>query len=309
MATKKRGRTNSAILTERDVALLVSLYKFRYLSLGQVERLHFASGQTAGRRVRRLRTAGVVDDFRVPGVDERLVRLTPQGLALVAEHLGVSVGDLGDMPTRTRPKDYYFVRHFLAASDFRITLTEACATRADTTLLGFLPEHLGVRTDGGVQKYLRDVIADVTRPGAKITHTPDAVFALERIGRSALFFLEIDRGTEGISDPERGFAKTLRFYLNYLASGGYQRYQADFGVGEPFTAFRVLVVTSAGKRLENIRAVGGVLRFEPASAKRFIWLAESGDVSTDTLLGPMWRSLDPNDERRYAIVTGTERAG
>jgi hypothetical protein len=306
VATKKT-KSNGTVLTERDVALLVSLYRYRYLSLPQVERLHFASEQTAGRRVRRLRAAGVVDDFRVPGVDERLVRLTPQGLALVAEHLRVTIDDLGDVPTRTRPKDYYFVRHFLATSDFRIALTEACEKRGDTTLLGFLPEHLGVRTEGGVQKYLRDVIADATRPGAHVTHTPDAVFALERAGRSALFFLEIDRGTEGISDPERGFAKTLRFYLNYLKTAGYQRYQTDFRVTEPFAAFRVLVVTSSEKRLENIRAVGGAMRFEPVSAKRFIWLAESAALTAGALLGPLWRSLDPTDERRYAIITDAER--
>jgi len=146
----------------------------------------------------------------------------------------------------------------------------------------------------------------VTRPGAKVTHTPDAVFALERGGRSALFFLEIDRGTEGISDPEHGFAKTLRFYLNYLKAAGYQRYQADFKVAEPFAAFRVLVVTSSEKHLENIRAVGGAMRFEPLSAKRFIWLAEGGAVSVGTLLGPVWRSVDPLDERRYAIIADAE---
>jgi hypothetical protein len=69
----------------------------------------------------------------------------------------------------------------------------------------------------------------------------------------------------------------------------------------------VLVVTSSEKRLENIRAVGGAMRFEPMSAKRFIWLAESAALTADALLGPIWNSLDPADERRYAIITDGER--
>jgi uncharacterized protein YjiK len=45
-----------------------------------------------------------------------------------------------------------------------------------------------------------------------INYTPDGVFALEKNNRTALFFLEIDRGTEVLSNPEKGFSKAINFY-------------------------------------------------------------------------------------------------
>jgi hypothetical protein len=57
---------------------------------------------------------------------------------------------------------------------------------------------------GFVKKYIRDSVG-------KYSHTPDAVFALEKEGNAALFFLEIDRGIEVVSDPEKGLLKAVVF--------------------------------------------------------------------------------------------------
>ena len=261
-------------LTERDHALLVSLLKYRYLSSHQVERLHFTSHQTAARRLRLLARAGYVTLFRVCGIEEEVVSLAEPGARIVADDLLITFQDLGWCLRREDPKDYHFMKHFLLAGDFRITLTQACATTADLQLLGFIPEHLSERgaPKGILQKYVRDVVADIAHPGEKVVHTPDAVFALARDGGAALFFLEIDRGIETLADVEHGFPKTIRFYLNYMVSGGYQRYVADLGVSGAFKGFRVLVLTASSRRLQNIRALCGRLRFEPANTKRFLWL-------------------------------------
>ncbi|MFH1681497.1 MAG: replication-relaxation family protein [Candidatus Eisenbacteria bacterium] len=297
------GRKPRLVLTERDMDLLLSVYKYRYLSTSQLQGLHFPSLQTTNRRLRLLADGGFLSTFRSPGIDERLVMLAKKGAEAVAETLLVPFEALGWEGGRREPKDYYFLRHFLAVGDFRIALTRACERMPDVKLLGFIPEHLGEKKPrGGVQKYIREVVADIDRPRGKIAHTPDGVFALEKGGRAALFFLEVDRGTEVLTNPERGFLKTLRFYLNYLVSEEYQRYREDFGVGEPFKAFRVLVVTSSAKRLENIRTVGGRVDFRPAHAKRFIWLVDEGGVSEETAFSSIWSSLDPEDGKRYAIA-------
>ena len=133
-------------------------------------------------------------------------------------------------------------------------------------------------------------------------HTPDGVFALRKGGSAALFFLEVDRGTESLRHPQRGFAKTLRFYLSYLVREGYQRYKDDFGLEKPFRAFRVLIVTTSVKRLENIRKVGAALAVRPAHAKRFLWLAPEGAVAEETIFAPIWVPLDAEDQTRYAIA-------
>ena len=95
----------------------------------------------------------------------------------------------------------------MAINDFRITLVQACAN-SPLKLLGFIPEYIGEKTkEGFVKKYIRDKVSEYS-------HTPDAVFALEKDGKPALFFLEIDRGIEIVSDPEKGFLKCVVFYLN-----------------------------------------------------------------------------------------------
>jgi len=294
----------NVVLTERDEALLESLLQYRYLSTTQLQRLHFPSLQTATRRLRLLAELDLVDSFRAPGVDERLIMLKDKGARLVADRLDVPLEQL-NWKIRRQPKDYLFLKHFLATGDFRIALTKACRRRPGLTLLGFIPEHLGEKNSkGNVKKYIRDVVADAAHRGRRIVHTPDAVFALERNGTPALFFLEIDRGTEVLNDAERGVLKAFRFYLKYLLAKDvpYQRYQDDFGARQAFKGFRVLFVTTSKKRLENMRALGSQLDIKPASAKRFLWLTTAESVDEVRILGQVWASLDVQDGSDYGIV-------
>ena len=299
---RKSGKEGAVILTERDRELLVSLLKFRYLSTTQVQRLHFASEQTATRRLRLLETAGYLTTFTPTASADRLVTLARRGAEIVAERLAMPIGELGWDAKREQPKDYLFLKHFLAASDFRIALTQACAAREDTLLLGFIPEHVVDGAAGSdLKKHVRDVTTDAMDARQKISHAPDAVFALQRGESSALFFLEVDRGTEVLSNPDRGVLKTVRFYLSSLVSGSYRRYQQEFGVARPFRAFRALFVVSSAERLENICAICGSARFDPEHAKRFVWLTTADALADPGLLSRGWRSLDPQDARIYRL--------
>jgi hypothetical protein len=93
----------------------------------------------------------------------------------------------------------------------------------------------------------------------------------------------------------------MRFYLQYLSSGGYRRLQGEFGCGE-LRGFRVLFITSSPKRLENIRQRCGAIPFEPTVAKRFIWLATQTVLKDEHLLEHEWCSLDPSDPSLYTIA-------
>ncbi len=285
--------------TERDSSLLVDLYKHRFLTIEQIQRLHFPSMQTAYRRMRLLKAAGYVSSFTVANIDESIFMPSQQGLQAVAEALGVDREQLKWVETKTKPRDYYFMRHFLAINDFRITLRLACEA-SGIRLLGFIPDYYGEKTDkGGVTKYIRDVICDIANDRGEVSHTPDGVFALERNGKQALFFLEIDRGTEVVSDPDKGVLKSVRFYANYLLEGTYQRYVKDFGVPE-FKGFRSLYVTTTNIRLANIRQAAGAL-LVPAKAKRFTWITTSDKLTQSTMFTPIWCSIDPTDDSRYQI--------
>jgi len=286
--------------TGRDSALLVDLYKHRFLTIEQIQRLHFPSMQTAYRRMRLLKAAGYVSAFTVANIDESIFMPSLQGLQAVAEALGVDREQLKWVGTKAKPRDYYFMRHFLYINDFRITLRLACEA-SGIRLLGFIPDYYGEKTDkGGVTKYIRDVVCDIASEHKDVSHTPDGVFALERNGKQALFFLEIDRGTEIVSDPTKGVSKAIRFYAEYLLTGKYQRYAKDFAV-EQFKGFRTLLITSSVVRVENIRRAVADLPVEE-KAKRFFWLSTFEQVGSEGLLSSIWKSSLQSDQLRHSLI-------
>jgi|GEM_PF-1153323 len=287
-------------LTERDIRLLVDLYKMRYLSVSEINRLCFPSEQTTYRRLRLLKSHNLLKSFNAPGVDESIYYLAKGGAELVAANLQVTMTELGWKEAVSVPKDYYFLKHFLAINDFRISLTRSCDS-SSVSLLGFIPEHLGVRTSkGGMMKYIRDIVSDVRRTRDDIRHTPDAVFALQNQGKAALFFLEIDRGTEIVSNVEKGVLRSVRFYVSYLASGKYQRYARDFRVDQ-FRGFRTLYVTTSHQRVENIRTTASEFA-APQKAKQLLWISTFGDIEKRGPLDDVWLCLDKSEPRRFAIL-------
>ena len=286
-------------MTERDVALLVDIYKYRYLTISQFQQLHFPSLQTAYRRTKILKRDGCISGFNVANTDEGIFSLTAKGLDIVASALGVDRVDLKWNEAKEKPKDYYFMRHFIAINDFRSAMRQACE-QSTLRLLGFIPDYYGEKTDkGGVTKYIKDMICDVANEREKVSHTPDAVFALEKDGRAALFFLEIDRGTEVVAAPRRGVLKYLRFYASYLVDGKYQRYARDFAV-EGFKGFRTLIVTSTQARLLSIRRASTEMDVPP-KAKRFLWVTTEDKITPDKVFTPIWKSIDSEDSTTYRI--------
>jgi hypothetical protein len=239
-----------------------------------------------------LKRAGLVKTFNAPAITERIFHLDNQGAKLVAAELDTEVAELSWYRYSKTPKDYYYLRHFLAINDFRILLTQACV-ETPITLLGFIPEYIGEKTkQGHVKKYLRDSIKEYS-------HTPDGVFALEKDGNAAIFFLEIDRGLETVSDSEKGFMKCVIFYLNYFVGRKYERFQTDFGTS--FKSFRTLVITPSDKRLQHMREAVSNYNFTPPQAKRFIWGTTEEKATKQLLFESIWQSMDAADQTQYKI--------
>jgi hypothetical protein len=280
------------LVTSRDTAILLDLYHYRYLSFSQLARLHFPSHSSAYQRLRILKRERLVKTFHAPAIAERIFSLDTEGAKLVAAELDTEVDDLSWYRYSKTPKDYYYLRHFLAINDFRILITQTCEN-APISLLGFIPEYIGEKTrEGHVKKYLRDTVKDYS-------HTPDAVFALEKDGNTALFCLEIDRGLETVSDPEKGFMKCVIFYLNYFVARKYERYETDFG--KPFKSVRALVITPSQKRLEHMREAVTNYSFTPAQAKRLLWGTIHEQATKEFLFESIWQSMDAEDHKLYRI--------
>jgi len=88
-----------AKLTERDVVILVNIYKYRYLSFSQLSRLHFPSLKTAYRRLQTLTALGYLKAFTAPSIPERIFYLDKEGAEIVAGQMQVSVEDGVFCPT------------------------------------------------------------------------------------------------------------------------------------------------------------------------------------------------------------------
>jgi Replication-relaxation len=287
-------------LTNRDVSLLLDVYTYRYLSVSQIERLHFPSKWMTYRRLQALTTLKCLKSFSPPNITERIFYLDREGAEIVAGELHVTVSDLQWYRYAKTPKDYFFIKHFLAINDFRILLTQASRI-SPMKLLGCIPEYVGQKTtQGNVKKYIRDNVCDIEDKAIHHSHTPDAVFALEKDGNAALFFAEIDRGTEIVSDPEKGFLKCIKFYLNYWVDGKYQRYQNEFDC-KNFKTFRTLIITTSKTRLEHMREAVTKMPFADSYAKRFLWGTTEDQASVLTLFDPIWCSLDTADRTVYKI--------
>lgn len=186
-----RAASSRTVITPRDTEVLASLAEYRYLTVSQIERLHFPSAQTARRRLRLLAKVDVMRLIEVATIPERVAALTIGGAEAPSSNSGHSA-----QPAGGRPQNPIFLQHHLAAAEFRIRLSAGCAKRTDHRLAGFLPEHLmRPRGNGQPTKYLRDEVPPLGGE-ASLWHTPDGVFGLQRSGQLALFFLEVDRGTE-----------------------------------------------------------------------------------------------------------------
>ena len=279
-------------VTGRDIAILLDMYHYRYLRFSQLARLHFPSEKSAYHRLKKLIDGGYLKTFYAPAIPERIFYLTGIGAKIVASELEKEEEAFSWYNYSKTPKDYYFLRHFLGINDFRILLTTAC-NKSPLTLLGFIPEYIGEKTKQGfVKKYIRDSVKEYS-------HTPDAVFALERDGNAALFFLEIDRGVEVVSDPEKGLLKAIVFYLNYWNSQKWQRYQQDFH--REFKTFRTLIITTSKERLQHVREAVTALPFTPQHAKRFLWGTIQSQVTPDWIFEAIWNALETSDQALYRI--------
>jgi hypothetical protein len=131
---------------------------------------------------------------------------------------------------------------------------------------------------------------------------PDAALIMENIetGKRALFFVEMDMGSERIvSHQPRDHRITLHYklaqYDRYLKS---LRYCETYGEYGEFRSFTLLFVTMSSERMGHILRHVQDLPVELSPYYRFTTFDEAmGD-----LFGPIWKSRSVADGERYCLV-------
>ena len=248
------------VLTERDVQLFHWLWMLRVLTLGQLRRLGYYQAETGQlsvldnvrKRLKRLWDAGYLEGTRLLDTKERVYFLGEQALPALRDHFGIEQRRL------YQPK---------LESDLQLLhplMVSECATRVveslrgtDFELVSLSPlgiPFLHARTVGDVTKrrHVERFVAQEDVPvlgEAPARIRPDLVCGVAKQGRARLYLWEADRDTES---PQEVLAKQLG-YAHYWDARDprdpqrrlWQRY------GE-FRDFRVLIVTTSQRRLENL---------------------------------------------------------
>jgi len=274
-------------LCRHDVAVLGSIADFRVLGMRHLAALHQRGVQVLRRRARALGTMGLVQ-ITPRGIGERRGR--PEGLVSLTEE-GVDLlkarGVLHpDMPgERVTAEGLSCLDHHLLVNEFRMQWVLMGRAMPELTVRFLSPTSpLACSSDG------RPVIREGVDPRdgieEQVGFTPDgaALVTHSRLGKSLLFFLEADMGTETVASRQRSkedVRQKVHNYQTYFRSEGYRRYEGIWGCR--FRGFRLLVVASSPARLAALCRL--VRRMPPSD---FVWLTDQGNLLSQGTWAPIW---------------------
>lgn len=275
-------------LRTTDCNILECLAEYRVLTVSQIPAIFHKSPQVIRRRLHDLEEGGLVE---VVGSEFGRGRGRPENSLGLAEH-GIDVlkerGLLGqDVPYEKVLGDSLFgADHQLLVNWFRIHLKkiERVLPRLSIKVLAQNSPFLHKAQDG--QLLITDH-SPVPGSGMKgVKFTPDAIFATTDSvgGKTCLFFLEVDCGTETIASPKRDMTDIRQKIVNYqwyFQSGGYKRYEEIFGAS--LRGFRLLFRTNTTGRLVALCKL--TQEMEPSN---FVCLTECGRFLADGVSAEIW---------------------
>ncbi|MDR2445765.1 MAG: replication-relaxation family protein [Treponema sp.] len=218
--TRKRLKQIAKVLDPRDKEILQSIYRFRYLTTGQLRRLHFresatltAATRAANRAVAKLRKLSLIDclERRIGGV-----RAGSSSFIWGLTEAGFKLFETRKNPARKRffEPSTKFMTHTIAVAELYIRLSEMPDVEVEAVEAE--PDcHRQYAGIGGAPVKLKPDLYTVTLWGDYEDH----------------WFFELDLATESVSRVIRKCGQ----YLDYYRSGHEQRANGVF----PFVAWIV----------------------------------------------------------------------
>lgn len=255
------NRIGRIVLEERDRRLLSELAVMRIIDREMAMVVgRFGVGRRANFRLRQLTQAGLLRRFFIGSIAhgrKAVYTLSPKGRDLVSATLGgihrpagrLVVGDM-------------FIEHQTGINQIYLAVK-------------YRPTPDGVRLRRWVT--FRQPISE----GIKLT--PDAYFELEAGANLRAIFLEVDLGTEALSQ----WQKKTSTYLQLALSGEFSKLFRQ-------QQFRVLVVANSDRRMANIRATIA------KSTDKIFWFATSNSIYRDGLWSSVW--LRPSGDQRHSLL-------
>lgn len=279
-------------LTERDIEVVLSMAKYRYLKASQIELLYFPSKRVTNRRLLILSEYKYLKRFNVRELLGRRIK----EYAYCLDKKGIELCNIkkykGNIAIKHKPENAIFLTHLLDLNDFRIALELACK-KINIEVTKFKADYDVQWINGIATRETQESTADPYDAEKIINFAPDGTFILENTrGKQAFFFLEIDEGTEKIkSEKYRDFTDKLVAYASYYKNQGFKRH------GKHFVGFRVLVVTKNEARITSYRQAGLKI-----GITKLVWFTTFEKLNKDTILKKIWKIADSNDNNFYAIL-------
>ena len=273
-------------LNRNDIKLLSLIASHRLLTLDQVAMAHGGHRDAVSKRLCSLEERAYLTSrsgcSRGPGRPEKLVSLTEGGLQLLKDKrvlaVTVSAGET------LAPKDGS-LDHLLLTNWVLVHLAAMCR-RVPIIDSAFLSYATAAEKPGDQSAWLiREQVQLPESP--KLTRfAPDIVFRLthSELSKSLLFFVEVDRGSEALSNRNRApgdLRHKIRCYQEYFTSDGYKRYEALWNTS--FNGFRLLFLAHSQNRLA---AICRIVREMPPSD--FIWATDFARLRSTGLHGKIW---------------------
>jgi len=280
--------------TDRDGFLW--LWKVGYTTASQYSTLFYNSA--TGLKVARRRLNILVQEkylnFFLSGNRDHIFYLNKDRIDTVRNLLGDDVENI--IPETSKPQDLRFIAHHLAINDCIMYLHLTCKQNPIYSF-SFIPEYRRIESGGKklekiTSQYIPDLISQ-----RDFLFTPDCVIKItnNKNSRSALYFLEADRGNTVISSSKHNndIEEKINIYNKYRQLRGFETYSEEFGFN--FKGFRVLFVVPSEKRQSNI------LRYCDSD---MTWVTTWDKLSRNTIFNKIWKTRTPTGSELKAIVKG-----
>lgn len=284
----ERITTMAFKLTPADCEILRTIADCRIMTSPQLAALLSRSKKGVRDRVGKLITAGLLEEVvrgrgQHRGRPERVVSLHKPAVTILRER---GLIDPHVPSNDILGEDIRCQNHQLLLNWTQIHLrhVETVASRLKTRFLAsgspFLPKEFS-----SVSIPARTVPVP-SGAGADISFKPDATFSIcdATDGKTLLFFLEVDLGTETLASPKRELTDIRQKILNYGACFDmlvYKRYEKLWNC--QLNGFRLLFLTDNLARLSTLSSL--VQEMPPSD---FIWLTEQSRMFRDGVSAEIW---------------------
>ena len=275
-------------LKKSDLELLTTLADCGVMTTAQVTMQHYGSKKVLRRRLSQLMEAGLIAEQekgfgRAVGHPEKIFSVSEDGARLLVKHGVLPAGVSAEQVTG---RSLHSLDHRILLIWFAIHLwqIEKVLPRLSTDFHAS-ESPFAPRSKSGAS-YLQISVSPAGQEEKPIFLIPDAIFRIRdsEQGKSVLFFLEVDMGTETLASPKRGAKDIRQKVLNYQAIFRSGKYRILNGLwAGSFQGFRLLFLANSPERMAFLCRL--VQEMPPSD---FIWVTDQERMFSRGLADTIW---------------------